>query len=159
MDNRSKAIGLIVIGLLLLLINADWLYLEFYDLWPLLIIAVAIMIFRNWQRQKDQGGLLFTAVLLLLLGIFFFSLVLINWQYMHFLWPFFILLPGLAFLSMYIFVPGNGGALIPAMILIAVASVFLLLASPWHELWPLILIIAGIIFLLFGRKVGANGST
>ena len=154
MKDAYKAIFLIVAGILLLLANLHIIDIAIHDLWPLAIIFAGVMSLQQWLSEKENTGHLFTAVLLLVIGLFFQILTATSWSYVEVFWPIFILAPGLAMLARSFASDGEDkGSRISAFILIGVASVFFILNSPFDEYWPLILIVVGIVILFQSKRL------
>ncbi|MCF7885262.1 MAG: hypothetical protein K9M80_02100, partial [Candidatus Marinimicrobia bacterium] len=71
-----------------------------------------------------------------------------NWDQMEFLWPTFILAPGLGFFIMHFAAPKSEKLYIPGTILTVVAVAFF--TQFWHlfEFWPYLLIGVGVYLIL-----------
>lgn len=157
MSNSAKAYLLIIIGIILLVVNLDIVSMDPGDLWPLVILGLGIIFINNWRNDKEKSGLIFTGILLSTIGTLFLFLTITGWDLMEYLWPVFILAPGMGFIAMY-WASGykDKGVLFPGYILIGLAAIFLFLQSPLDDYWPLILIAVGIV-ILFQAKKSFNG--
>jgi hypothetical protein len=157
---------LIVVGLLMLLPQVGFPGIGF--LWPMLVLAVGVGLLLRYFQTHDDSGFAFTGALLVLLGAFF---QLYRWFDfpMGDHWPFFVLAPGLAMLTMATLDRHRRDALVPAGVLIGLSLIFYLFASGFfHQLFrglvallrfivrigvPVGLIALGA-WLLFGRRRG-----
>lgn len=157
---------LIVVGLLMLLPQVGFPGIGF--LWPMLILAVGVGLLLRFFQTRDDSGFAFTGALLALLGIFFQL-----YQWFDFSmgdhWPFFVMAPGLAMLTMAALDSHRRDAFVPAGVLIGLALIFYLFASGFfHQLFrglyallrfivrigvPVGLVALGA-WLLFGRRRG-----
>ena len=162
MSDANKAYLLIFIGLILLVVNLDILDINIGDLWPLFVLGAGIVFFVNWNKERNNSGLLFVGILLSIIGMLFLFMTITDWDLMEYLWPVFILAPGLGFLGMFsVDRKKDKGLIIPAYILIGLSVIFLVLQSPLDEFWPLILIAIGVV-ILFQSKMSLqsnNGDT
>ena len=144
--------ALILFGLVLLAANFSNYGME--ELWPMFIIAGGLMFAFGFVSDRRNYGLLMPATILLLYGLLFQFCALTNWDRMEQLWPTFILGPGLGLLAMYLWGKREAGLLIPASILIGMATIFFFAFGPFQEYaryWPVLLILAGIAMLLRRR--------
>ena len=158
MSDAYKAYLLIFVGLILLVVNLDILDINFGDLWPLIILGISVVFFINWNKERNNSGLLFVGILLSTNGLLFLFNAITDWELMEYLWPVFILAPGLGFLGMYsVDRKKDKGLIIPAYILIGLSVIFLVLQSPLDEFWPLILIAIGIV-ILFQSKMSLQSN-
>lgn len=146
---RTSFFGWILLVAGIVLFCNYWFALSFN--WITLIILLGIGLFLTGIFQRDHGGI-FPGTFILLTGLTF------NFQECGFirqswweLWPLIILFLGVAFITLFIFDPARRGAIIPGILLIAIA--FFFLYSPWnwfeifyyiHRFWPVLLIILGI---------------
>ncbi|HNZ08185.1 MAG TPA: DUF5668 domain-containing protein [Bacillota bacterium] len=145
------AIALIAIGLVLLLNNLGMGVLpRKLELWPVLLMALGAAIGADALRNKEKDPL-FGAVILFFVGLLF---LLTESGYLvgglGKLWPVFIIILGMAFISNS-FMSGTARGLIIGLIYAAVG--FVLLASTYGKLsiridlvtyWPVILIVLGL---------------
>ena len=145
------AIALIAVGLVLLLNNLSMGVLpNKLELWPVLLMALGAAIGADAVRNKEKDPL-FGAVILFLVGTLF---LMTESGYLkggfEKLWPVFIVILGIAFMSNS-FMSGTARGLVIGLIYAAVG--FVLLASTHGKLnikldlvtyWPVILIILGV---------------
>lgn len=148
------AVILLILGVAFLganfLPNWNWEYW-----WPIFVLvpglAFFIWFFAAGEKNK-LSGILIPGSILTLLGLFFFIMNSLGWQHMEYLWPTFVLVPGLAFFITYF---GSQRTmkpiLIPATILTVLSLIFYANMIGSWKLWPLILI-AIAIFMLFRRR-------
>jgi hypothetical protein len=155
-DTRSLIWGiiLIIIGFLFLGSNLDWFSFYWGDLWPSALILGGLFFWIGWLFNRKEYGLLMPGTILIVYGIMFQYSALNGWYYMDENWPGFLLGPGLGFLFMYLLGDRNKGLLIPAFILIGLASIFWFDAN-FQYIWPLVLIAVGI-YLLFKNRFGSS---
>ena len=121
-------LGLIVIGLLSILVNFNVIDIEFWEFWPffLLILGVIFEIGFFTGKKKDVG-LLVPAGILITISVAFIISVIFGWYMMDYLWPLFIMAPGIGLLQLYLFSEKRDGALlIPAGISLLIGGYFLI---------------------------------
>jgi hypothetical protein len=152
-ETRSLIWGvlLILIGFIFLGSNLDWFSFYWGDLWPLAIILGGLFFWIGWLFNRKEFGLLMPGSILLVYGIMFQYSAHFGWYYMDELWPGFLLGPGLGFLFMYLLGNREKGLLVPAFILIGLATIFGIGDDAFHYFWPLLLIGIGI-YLLFKNR-------
>ena len=157
MNTKSLIWGflLVAVGALLLADNFGYLYFDWYQIWqywPLLLIGGGVLFWLGWLNNRKEHGLLMPGTILIVYGVLFWYNMNTNWWYMEDLWPFFMIVPGLGFLAMYLFGPRDKGLLVPAAILIGLGVIFL---GEWYHfrlIWPLILIAIGVRLLFKYRN-------
>jgi uncharacterized membrane protein HdeD (DUF308 family) len=140
----------ITLGVLFLLSNFHILSLEKF--WPIFVLGPGIGFILSFIGQKKNYGLLMPGTILTVIGILFFYCELTGWHSMEYLWPFFIIAPGIGFFAMYYFGERDKHLLIPASILSIIGFLFLALNNAENYTWPIILIIVGLWLLLFKNK-------
>lgn len=121
-------LGLIIIGILSILVNFNVIDIEFWEFWPffLLILGVIFEIGFFTGKRKDVG-LLVPAGILITVSISFIVCVIFGWYMMDYLWPLFIMAPGIGLLQLYLFSENRDGALlIPTGISLTIGGYFLL---------------------------------
>lgn len=145
------AIALIAVGLVLLLNNMGMGVLpRKLELWPVLLMALGAAVGADAVRNKEKDPL-FGAVMLFFVGLLF---LLMESGYLPGgltkLWPVFVIILGMAFMSNS-FMSGTARGLVIGIIYAAVG--FVLLASTYGKLsikvdlvtyWPVILIVLGL---------------
>ena len=144
---------LIVIGALLLVNKLVPYSIGWYEIYPLILMALGVLIFISVIGKQDKGAVFF-GTFLVLLGLFFFlrNFDIIPYYYMREVWPIFLIILGLSFVSVFITKPYDWGVLIPGGILLFLGIVFLLrklhiiyldIGDIIADYWPVILIIIG----------------
>jgi hypothetical protein len=158
MHTKILGIVIIILGGALFLENLGIIYFDLANFWPVFILIAAYGFFQSWYQNREQVGQLFVAVILGIYGIFFQYNELTYWVTIEYLWPVFILAPGVGFVAMYWFSSNRDrGHLIPGLILLAIGSIFLIVYSPLNDFWPVILIALGIGILIKGRSFADSG--
>jgi hypothetical protein len=157
MSNHKHSIWpgliLIIIGALLLVHKLTPYSFGWYEIYPLILIALGALIFVSVIGKRDKGAVFFGTIFFLL-GLFFFlrNYDIIPYYYMREVWPTFLIILGLAFGSIFITKPSDWGVLIPAGIFLFLGVVFLLrklhviywdIGDIIADYWPVILIIIG----------------
>ncbi len=144
---------LIIIGALLLVNKLVPYSIGWYEIYPLVLMAIGVLIFVSVIDKRDKGAVFF-GTFFFLLGLFFFlrNFDIIPYYYMREVWPIILILLGLSFLSLFIAKPGDWGVLIPGGILLFLGIAFLLrklhiiyldIGDILADYWPVILIIIG----------------
>ncbi len=124
MSGRGKLITgpiLILIGILLLVGHSIHWH-AFSLLWLFLLFAVGVGLLAWFSRGRREAAILSAGVLITLLALHFFMLR-IGWVGFKSSWPFFLLSPGLALLSVAASDRQNKDALGPAITLISISIV------------------------------------
>ena len=182
---RSDRAGVVVWGLIMIAIGG-WFLLRTLgfrlpgmgQMWPIFPTLVGLSMFVGWLFTPDKRanhGIMIPATINVLVGLFFFGFTLgiLRWGDMGFLWPVFPLIVGIAFFVAWVFsLFSNWGLLIPAGITATVGIVglgFTLSAQSglfaWIiRFWPLALIALGVLVLFggllsSGRRRTASGAT
>ncbi|MFH1366525.1 MAG: hypothetical protein ABIH38_00865 [Patescibacteria group bacterium] len=148
------AVILLILGVAFLAANflPSWNW-EYW--WPIFVLVpgLAFYIWFFVAGEKNRlYGILIPGSILTFMGLFFFIMNSISWRYMEYLWPTFILIPGMAFFVTYF---GSQKTMKPLLIPATILSVLSLffyanMVGSW-KLWPLILI-AVAVFMFFRRK-------
>ena len=144
---------LIVIGALLLVNKLVPYSIGWYEIYPLILMALGVLIFISVIGKRDKGAVFF-GTFLFLLGLFFFlrNFDIIPYYYMREVWPIILIILGLSFVSVFITKPDDWGVLVPGGILLFLGIAFLLrkfhiiyldIGDIIAEYWPVILIIIG----------------
>lgn len=165
--DRSVVPGivLIAVGAYLLLRELGVVYLRWHQVYPVLMLGVAAILFLPVVRARDSGAA-FPATFLLVLGVFFVfrNYHLLAFDYYFYdagdFWPIFLLACGAAFIVQYFLRRDDWGPLIPGGILLFLGSAFLMRTFDlyWFRIsnfWPAILIVIGATLIfssLRGRK-------
>ena len=76
---------------------------------------------------------------------------------MTYLWPVFIIGPGIGFFLMYLLGPKEKGMLIPASILTGLGILFMLSKSGIMRYWPILLIVLGIVLIVRYQMKSRSG--
>jgi hypothetical protein len=152
-ETRSLIWGiiLIAIGFIFLGNNLGWFYLEWENIWPLIIIGGGVLFWIGWLANRKEFGLLMPGTILLVYGLMFEYSTINGWYYMDDLWPGFLLGPGLGFFFMYLLGNRERGLLIPAFILIVLAILFWMGNESFRFVWPVLLIVIGVYLLIKNR--------
>ena len=147
-------LALIVLGIVFLLPN--FTSLRPHDLWPTFVLGTGIFFLISYLSDRSNYGLLMPATILTVIGLMFFYCVFEGWYMMRYIWPLFIVGPGLGFLLMYQFGKKEKGLLIPGGILTGIGALFLIGFSDSEYLLPVILIGIGIVLLFQTRGRGTT---
>lgn len=161
-NRNTLAFGcaLIVLGLLFLAVNFSEFGWE--EFWPLIIIAGGLVFLTAYVVDRRNYGFLMPATILTIYGALFQTCSLTDWENMEQWWPTFILGPGLGLLAMYFGGKREIGLLVPASILIGLASIFFIVFGPlqaFERYWPVLLILAGLGLLLRRRDTSPQSQT
>ncbi len=121
-------IGLIVIGLFSVLVNVNIIDIEFWELWPFFILALGLVFeIGYFTGNKKDVGLLVPAGILMTISCIFIVNVIFGWYMMSYLWPLFIMAPGIGIFQMYVFSKNrDAGLLIPSGLSLAIGGYFLI---------------------------------
>lgn len=152
--------ALIVLGLMFLTVNFSEYGWDTF--WPLFLIAGGLTFLAVYLSDRRNYGFLMPATILIVYGILFLCCSLSDWEYMELWWPTFILGPGLGLLAMYFGGKRETGLLVPASILLGLASIFYVVFGPlqtYERYWPVLLILAGIALLLRRRESAPQSQT
>ncbi len=161
-NRNTLALGsvLIVLGLMFLAVNfSDYGWEEF---WPLFMIAGGLAFLSAYLADRRNYGFLMPATILTVYGTLFLLRSLTDWDYMEEWWPTFVLGPGLGLLAMYFGGKRESGLLVPAAILLGLASIFFIVFGPlqaYERYWPVLLILAGVALLLRRRDDAPQSQT
>jgi uncharacterized membrane protein HdeD (DUF308 family) len=141
---------LIVLGIVFLIANLSDVPMR--QLWPAFVVAPGLYFFGIYFSDRENYGVLMPAAILTTIGLLFFYCVYAGWWQMRYLWPIFMLAPGVGFFLMYFLGRREWGLLIPAGVLSSLGGLFLVVQSPYRAYWPLLLIAAGIIFIVLQQR-------
>lgn len=127
--SRILGIGLILIGLLSILVSFNVIDIEFWEVWPFILLVLGLMFeIGFFTGSKKDPGLLVPGGILITISMIFIINIVFGWYMMSYIWPMFILAPGLGLLQLYLFSPksNRAGILIPTTILLLLGTYFLL---------------------------------
>jgi hypothetical protein len=141
-------IGLIILGILFLFENFGYIAFDFKDVWPVFVILAGAGFWLGYVQDKKNYGLLMPGTILIIYGIMFFYCSVEGWYYMTYLWPLFIIAPGIGFFMMFLLGQKEKGLLVPASILTGIGILFMLGKSGFIRYWPVLLIILGIVMIV-----------
>ena len=152
------AVVLILMGIALLLenygfISGVWMF------WPVLPLIIGIGFCMLYFRARKDLVLLGLGTFIMLNSILFFYLNCTAWYLLAYLWPVFIVILGMSFLTCYIFSKRNI-IIYLAILLMSLGISFILIFAVSTILWPISLVLAGLSFILIdlfsrsGRKKG-----
>lgn len=150
-------LAIVVFGVLALLANAGLVSIDWYELWPLLVLGIGLAFeFAFFLNQDASPGFLLPGGVLTTVGCVFLIAVLFGWDVIGELWPLFVLAPAVGFYQMYLFGGRQVGLLVPAVIFSAVGLVFLVVNLMSSEVlgtvFPIAMIIIGGLLLLNSPK-------
>ncbi len=147
---------LIMLGTILLLYKILPGYFGWRELYPLFLLALGLWLIIEalLPGRKDRGAV-FPGTVLFLFGLFFFlrNYDFIPYYYVHEVWPIFLIILGLAFFSLFLVNPRDRGSLIPASLFLFFGVVLLLqkldviqwdFSDVFADYWPLILVFIGL---------------
>ncbi len=144
---------LILIGAVLLVNKLTPYSFGWDEIYPLILIAIGILILISVIGKRDRGAVFFGTIFFLI-GLFYFikNYELISHYYMRAEWQTFLIILGLAFCSVFVVKPSDWGVLLPASIFLLLGIGFLLrkfhiiywdIGDIISDYWPVILIIIG----------------
>ena len=123
--------------------------------WPLMVafpgfITLAVYFF---NPKENDAALIPSGILLTIAGLFLLTnLGVFAWSDMAWLWPVFIMAPGVGLLFYY-FASRDSDVLTPVVVLLSIAGMFMI-AMRFADFWtyaPILLIILGVIIVLTSR--------
>lgn len=151
---------LVFIGAVLMLRRLDIAFTTWEYTYPIILLAIGILFILNGFLRQDSGSA-FWGTLLLLFGIFyslrnFLILSFQSWYWEEF-WPILLIIPGVAFIVMFIVRPQDWGVLIPGFLLLFVGAAFLSddldpFWVKWYKVirfWPVIMIVLGLFWMIY----------
>lgn len=127
--------------------------------WPVLLLVIGFL-FNLTGFLRQDGASAFWGTLLLLFGLFFtlrnFSILPFDFWYWEELWPIWLIIPGVAFIVMFIVKPQDWGVLIPGFLLLFIGAAYLSddldpFWVKWYKFirfWPVILIFLGLFLVI-----------
>ena len=135
---------LIVLGSLFLFENTGFIDIDFQFVWPVFIILGGGGFWIGFLRDKKNYGLIMPGTILIVYGLMFWYCALAGWDWMEYIWPGYLIGPGLGFFLLYGFGPKEKGLLIPAAVLTGLGVIFIFQKVALLRFWPLVLIFTGI---------------
>jgi len=137
-------LALIILGALFLSDNFGYLDLDFGKIWPLIIVVAGGGFWIGYFQNRKNYGLLMPGTILIVYGLIFWYCAQEGWYNMQYLWPGFMIGPGVGFFMLYLLGDKEKGLLIPAAILTGMGLIFLFSLTDFAQFWPIILIVVGI---------------
>jgi len=141
-------IGLVILGVIFLFDNFGYVRVEFWRIWPVLVILGGLGFWVGFFRNREDYGLIMPGTILVIYGLMFFYCAIAGWWHMEHVWPGFMIGPGIGFFLMYLLGPKEKGLLIPAGILTGIGLVFMFQRTSLLRYWPVVLIIIGVVLIL-----------
>ncbi len=156
--NRGSRRAMLLAGILLAAAGVVFLLNNFYDflfvdrLWPLfMLIPVAVLALAWADKGREASGVVIPIVILTFYAAYFLWLNYTSWANSGTTWPNYLIGPGLAFIAYY-FVERKAELLIPAFILLGLASVFYTAMYDNTLIIGGFLVLAGLIILARGLQ-------
>ena len=100
--NLFIGICLLIFGLVLLIVHLGISPISLVVLWPSFPILIGILFLSFYFTDRKKIGFIMPGVILVLIGAISFFCTLTHWENMKYLWPMFILSPGLGFFEKYL---------------------------------------------------------
>jgi len=147
-SNIIIGIGLIILGLIFLSENFGYVEFDFGQIWPVFVILGGVGFWLGFLQDRKNYGLIMPATILTVYGLLFLYCSYDGWYNMQYLWPWFMIGPGIGFFFMYSFGEKDRGLLVPAGILSGIGLLFLFRHTGLLRYWPVILIIVGLVLIL-----------
>jgi|Deesub1362B_J571_1020462.scaffolds.fasta_scaffold03304_2 hypothetical protein len=145
--NLVIAVALLLLGVVLLLINLGMNPVALSKLWPVFPVVVGVLFLSFSFGSGGQRAFLMPAVILVLTGLVFFFCTFTTWENMVYLWPIFVLAPGIGFLVTYAAGERNRPHLVWGGVLSGLALLLFIFYKQLEILWPSVLIVMGLVFL------------
>lgn len=143
---------LIALGCIFLAYNIYGFDVETY--WPLFFAIPLVLCLGAFIGNRRNAGVLVPVGIFAIIGSMFQYCELEGWHHMEWMWPGFMLGPGVGLFLFYL-AKRERAILIPAGILTSLSVIFFLSISPFGDYWPLLLIIAGGILMWRKKKSDA----
>ena len=140
---------IIVLGVLFLLSNYN--ITSFSDAWPIFILYIGLAFLFSFIKERRLFGFIIPATILIIISILFLYCNINGWRNMQYLWPIFIISPGIGFLLTYYFGIKNQGLFISGIINVCIGITFLGLINFDLLLLGVVFICLGL-FFLFVKK-------
>ena len=154
MDNRNKALGLLLIflGAIFLFENLDLIRFNFLQIWPAIVILGGIGFWLGFLINRKQIFLVMPGIILIIYGALFMYCNLFGWEFMEKLWPFFLVGPGIGFFVLYFLGNKEKNLIYPGAILTLLGLLFIFRYVPYLKYWPSLMILGGIILIFLPIK-------
>jgi hypothetical protein len=158
MDNRNKALGVILIflGGFFLLENLNIIEFNFLQIWPAIVILGGIGFWLGYLANRKQTALIMPGTILILYGALFMYCNIFGWIFMERLWPVFLLGPGIGFFILYFLGKRERSLILPGTLLTVLGLLFIFRYLPYLKYWPTLLIIGGVIIIFLPGRKSAN---
>ena len=152
--NLIIGICLLIFGVVLLIVHLGISPISLVVLWPTFPILIGILFLSFYFTDQKKVGFIMPGVILVLIGATSFICTLTTWDNMKYLWPMFILSPGLGFFWTYFAGTREKFQIIWGSVLSIVALVFFFIRAGLEILWPIVLMVIGLIFIFLyvGRR-------
>jgi hypothetical protein len=128
--NRGSRRATLLAGILLAAAGILFLLNNFYDflfidkLWPLFLLIPVVVLALVWaEKGHEASGVVIPMVILTFYAGYFLWLSYTSWANTVYTWPNYIIGPGLAFV-VYYFIERKWELLVPAFVMLGLASVF-----------------------------------
>ena len=159
---KTLGVFLVALGALFLAVNSGRLWFGWETVWPLFPFLAGISAMRFYTVARRPFAL-FIALTLTQLGLFFFVFAsgAVPWPAMATLWPFLVLIPGIASIAVAVTGGNRVSALIAGLVATAVSVVGFWASlggagshvfEPLVRLWPVALVVAGIMIYVRARR-------
>jgi hypothetical protein len=145
-----SGIALIIMGILFLISNFEWIPFTFF--WPVFVLIPGLVFGFAFLKDRKSYGFLMPFSVLTIISIVFFACEIFGWRNMQDLWPVFLIAPGCGFFLMYYFGEKEKALLYPATILSFLGLLFLSGKDAEIYVLPIILIGIGLWFLVFKKN-------
>jgi len=153
-SNYIWGIILILLGIIFLLANLNILDIDFYEFWPLFLLAPGLIFELSYFINRRDPGLLVPGGMFTTYGILFYINIFYGWHWMAYLWPVFPLGVAIGLFQLYLFGGRQGALLIPVGIIggfSLIALSFTISFIDFNLVMAAILIITGIL-VVFRKK-------
>ncbi|HNR62842.1 MAG: hypothetical protein GXY29_06195 [Thermotogaceae bacterium] len=145
------AVSLIVLGFFGLLGAFQIIVITWEKVWPLFLLVPGLIFEISYFRNKKLSGLLVPGGILITLGLLFFFCSFTNYGILEYLWPIFIMAPGIGLLQMYFLALPAKGLFIGGIIPFSIGALFMFFTLLQHTFFsiafPVVLIGIGLYFL------------
>ncbi len=145
------AVSLIVLGFVGLLGAFQIILITWEKVWPLFLLVPGLVFEVVYFRNNKLSGLLVPGGILITLGLLFFLCAFTDYGILQYLWPVFIMAPGIGLLQMYYLASRVKGVFIGGIIPFAIGALFMFFTLLQHTFFsvafPAVLIGIGVYFL------------